>query len=186
MAEPARKPMTVDDFLAWSSTWGEGERYELLDGEPIRMASERSRHALVKSDVDKALDRAVAKAGLDCTVWPDGMTVRIDETTAFEPDAVIRRRPRPDPDSMEIDAPVVVVEVLSPTTSGVDNGFKLMGYFSLPSVAHYLIVDPVRKAVAHHARGEGDLVATRILRGGALTLDPPGLEVDLDAFFARV
>ena len=186
MAEPARKPMTVDEFLAWSLTWEEGERYELVAGEPIRMASERSRHALVKLDAALALQRAVTEAGRDCTVWPDGMTVRVDETTAFEPDAAIQCGPRPDPDATTLEAPVVVVEVLSPGTSGVDNGLKLMGYFAVPSIAHYLIVDPQRKAALHHARGAGDAAATRILRGGPLALDPPGITVEIEAFFARV
>ncbi len=38
--------------------------------------------------------------------------------------------------------PVVVVEVLSPSTRGIDTTVKLAGYFLVPSLKHYLIVEP--------------------------------------------
>jgi Uma2 family endonuclease len=186
MAEPARRLMTVDDFIAWSETWGEGERYELLDGVPVAMCPERSRHALVKSDVDRELQRAVAEAGAPCTVWPDGMTVPIDERTAFEPDAVVQCGPPPDLDAMRLDAPLIVVEVLSPATRGVDLGRKLSGYFSRPSLAHYLIVDPEKRLVIRHSRRDAGLIETAIVQDGPIRLDPPGIAVDPAGFFRRV
>jgi hypothetical protein len=49
----------------------------------------------------------------------------------------------------------------------------------MPSVAHYLIVSPDERLIFHHARGEGTAIVTRILREGAVALDPPGLEIAL-------
>jgi hypothetical protein len=46
-------------------------------------------------------------------------------------------------------------------------------------VTHYLIVDPDRPMVIHHARGNDDSIHTRIVREGTLTLTPPGLELAL-------
>ena len=66
---------------------------------------------------------------------------------------------------MEIPNPVVVVEVLSPSTAADDQGVKLDGYFSLPSVQHYLIVDPDRRVMIHHKR-RPDAIETRIFREG--------------------
>jgi Uma2 family endonuclease len=48
--------------------------------------------------------------------------------------------------------PVVVVEVASPSTRKIDASLKLKGYFSLPSVHHFLIVDPEGPPVIHHRR----------------------------------
>ena len=62
-----------------------------------------------------------------------------------------------------------------------DHELKPDGYFSLPSVEHYLIVDPDRRVVIHHKRGT-DAIETRILREGLLRLEPPGLEVEVAAF----
>ena len=45
----------------------------------------------------------------------------------------------------------------------------------MPSVRHYLIVKTENQVVVQHQRGEADSIAARILRDGALRLDPPGL-----------
>ena len=71
-------------------------------------------------------------------------------------------------------APIIVVEVLSPSTKHVDTSKKLEGDFRIPSVQHYLVVGPDRPLVIHHRRGTGDLIETRILASGTLSLNPPG------------
>jgi Uma2 family endonuclease len=187
MADAAAKQdrMTAAEFLAWSQDWGEGERYELMDGVVVRLSAERSRHALVKSDVDGELKRAVGAAGLPCTVWPDGMAVPVGDGTVVEPDAAVSCG-AVDLDALTVDAPVIVVEVLSPTSRGTDTGTKLTAYFSLPSLAHYLVVDPVKKLVTRHSRRADGGIDTAILREGAIRLDPPGLDAALERFFARV
>ena len=63
-------------------------------------------------------------------------------------------------------------------------GRKLAGYFSLPSVAHYLILDADNRMAIHHKRGLGDVIETRILKEGRLRLDPPGLEIPVQDLFA--
>ena len=117
-------------------------------------------------------------------MFPDGMTVRIGARTAFEPDALVVWPPPADLHTMEIPNPVIVVEVLSPSTAADDHGVKLDGYFSLGSVAHYLILDPDRRVMIHHARGRAGAIETRVLREGVVVLDPPGFEVQVAAFFA--
>jgi Uma2 family endonuclease len=84
---------------------------------------------------------------------------------------------------VEIPNPVVVVEVLSPSTRHLDTTAKLSGYFSLPSVVHYLVIDPDRPLVVHHCRGEGDTITTRILHAGPVRLDPPGIDVAIEGFY---
>jgi hypothetical protein len=45
-------------------------------------------------------------------------------------------------------------------------------------------VDPDRPLVIHHARGDGDTIATRIVSAGRLRLEPPGLELAIEDFYA--
>lgn len=71
----------------------------------------------------------------------------------------------------------MVVEVLSPSNAMKDLRDKLVGYFQVPSILHYLIVDPDNRLVIHHARGGDDVIATRIVSDGSLRLDPPGIEI---------
>lgn len=173
--------MTVDEFLVWAE--GRPGRYELVNGEAIAMSPQRARHAEAKASAYVVLRRAVEAANAPCRAMPDGMTVRVDRTTAYEPDALVYCGARVDPDSVEIAHPVIVVEVHSPSTKHVDTGSKLVGYFRVPSVIHYLILDPVKRLVIHHKRGEGDLIETRIASEGVLDLTPPGLSVPVADLF---
>ena len=181
MSDPATKLMTVDEYLAW----GEGRegRFELRDGVVVSISPERSAHLETKFAAAVALLEAIRKAKVPCHVLPDGATVRISEGAAFEPDALVRCGPRVSPSTLEFQDPVIVVEVLSPSTEAYDRGAKLEGYFSLPSVQHYLIIDADRRKLVHHKRGAGDVIETRILAAGPLRLDPPGLDLTVESLF---
>ena len=183
MGDAVQQPnirMSVDEFLDWAE--GREERHELIDGHPHAMSPERIGHAEAKFAAQTALKDAIGRAGLPCHMLPDGITVRIDAHTAYEPDALVYCGPRlPRGDTM-VPAPVVVVEVLSPGTRETDTGLKLAGYFAVPGLRHYLIVDIDRRTVIHHRR-DGDDIATRILGSGPLRLDPPGLDLDVAELF---
>lgn len=169
--------MTVNEFLSWAKD--KPGRYELLKGEVHAMSPEGVGHAEIKGAVYAALLAAVRARGLPCHVLPDGATVRIDDTTAFEPDALVYCGEKLPPDAIEVPNPVIIVEVLSPSTRRVDLSLKLVGYFRLPSVAHYLIVDPAQPSILHHARQASGDILTRIVTEGCITLDPPGIEIAL-------
>jgi Uma2 family endonuclease len=169
--------MTVDEYLAWAER--QPGRYELVDGNVYAMTPERAAHAEVKLAVHMALVAGIRARGLPCHVLPDGMTVRINAETAYEPDASVYCGPRLAPSALEVTNPIIVIEVLSPSSQHIDASLKLAGYFWLASVAHYLIVDPDKPLIIHHARSGDDSILTRIVRDGALSLDPPGLELAL-------
>ena len=181
MTEIAAQNMDVDQFLVWGE--GRDGRFELHEGVVVAVAPERSGHLLAKGAAYRALGDAIARAGLACTAYPDGATVRISARTAFEPDALVRCGPPLAFGELEISDPVVVVEVRSPSTASVDSGLKLDGYFRVRSVCHYLIVNAERRKLVHHKRGAGDLIETRILGEGVLRLDPPGLELEVGSLF---
>jgi Uma2 family endonuclease len=177
LGEPLPRGLTVDEFHAWVQQQPSG-RYELRAGEIVMQSAERVRHALVKTNVFIALRDGIRAAGLPCAAVPDGATLRVDRHTAYEPDALVTCAPL-DLDSVEVADPVIVVEVLSPGSRGIDRGAKLGDYFALASVQHYLIIDPEHRLVIHHARRSADRLDTAIVREGVLTLDPPGIAVPL-------
>jgi Uma2 family endonuclease len=174
--------MTVDDYLAWVEH--QPGRYELYAGSVYAMAPERAIHAEMKFAVQTALAEAIRKAGLPCYMLPDGMTVRVDRDTAHEPDALVYCGPKLPKAAVEVPNPVIVVEVLSPSTRHIDASAKLGGYGSIQSIRHYLIFDPDGRPTLHHERTGADTFVTKVVRSGALHLDPPGLDVDLDPLHA--
>ncbi len=173
--------MTVDEYLAWAQ--GRPGRFELYAGVVHAMTPERAGHAKVKFAVQTVLRSAIQRAGLPCHMLPDGMTVRVDAHTAHEPDALVYCGEELPDSVVEVPNPMIVVEVLSPSTRHIDASAKLAGYFRIPHVHHYLIVDPDEHLVIHHARGEADMVATRVVRDGVVLFDPPGIEVAVRDFF---
>ena len=181
MTALAKSRMTVDEYLAWAV--GRPGRYELFRGEVFAMAPETSGHAETKANMHAALLAAIRRQRLSCHVLPDGMTVRIDSDTAYEPDVLVYCGQKLPPSAIEVPEPVILVEVLSPSTRRIDVSRKLADYFRLPSVMHYVIIDLVRPLVLHHARGTGDTILTRVITEGTITLDPPGLELAIADIF---
>lgn len=177
--------MTAESFLAWSESWAEGERYELVAGEAVAMSPERNRHNLVKIDSALALREAVSQANIKCTVLGDGVTIVVDDNTVYEPDVTVQCGEAVDLDSITVPEPCILVEVLSPSTKGVDTGGKLAGYFQLPSVQHYLVVDPDKHVVIHHYRMQ-DKIGTEIFREGVMYFEPPGLSISVSDLFQSV
>jgi Uma2 family endonuclease len=137
----------------------------------------------VKFAVQASLLAGIRRAALQCHMLPDGMSVRIDRDTAHEPDALVYCGKKLPPRAIEVREPTIVVEVLSPSTRYVDASAKLAGYFSLPSVHHYLIVEPEKPLVVHHARAVGEALTTRVLHAGPLSLDPPGIDLLIEDFY---
>lgn len=173
--------MTVDEFLAWAD--GREGRWELADGVPVAMSPERAGHGRTKYAAAKRLERAISDARLPCYLLLDCVAVRLDARTTFQPDLVIHcGQPLRDSD-LEITDPIMVVEVLSPSTRAIDLPLKLRRYFELQSIHHYLILDSEDRSVIHHARGDGDVLLTRILSKGELRLEPPGLVITVAELF---
>jgi Uma2 family endonuclease len=175
--------MTVEEFLVWSQ--GERGRYELVDGEVCAQAAERVAHAKMKGNVYVALRDAIQREGLPCRALPDGVAVRVGKSTVFEPDMQVYRGEKAPPDTLLVE-PVIVVEVLSPSSGKNDALGKLEGCFPLASIKRHLIVHPNKPLVIHRARGEDDVILTRIHREGVVTLDPPGLELALAEIYDTV
>jgi Uma2 family endonuclease len=185
MNHRAEIKMNVDQFLAWYENQPSG-RFELFNGEIVPMSPERSQHNLTKFYVARAFTDAIKSAGADCTAYTDGMGVRINNDNLYEPDASIQAGKALDRNATELTKPVVVVEVLSPSTTKIDTMSKLADYLSVASIAHYLVIDGDHETVVHHQRISSSECETRIVTKGSIKLDPPGIEVPVAAFFGKV
>jgi Uma2 family endonuclease len=173
--------LSRSEFHRWAETQA-GDRFERVNGKPVAMAPERWVHARLKARIWRALAREIELAGLRCEAAPDGMTVEIDEETDYEPDALVNcGAPIPD-EAIAAPNPIVIVEVLSPSTESVDAGGKLADYFRVASVRHYLLVRPLRREIIHYQR-VGERIETRIVRGGWVELDPPGIRLELNEVY---
>jgi Uma2 family endonuclease len=70
----------------------------------------------------------------------------------YEPDAILRCGDPLSGDTVVVPDPLMVIEVLSPSTRAGDLARKLVEYFRLPSVQHYLICWPNKRLIIRHRR----------------------------------
>ena len=173
--------MTLEEFERWDGGEPDGQ-YELVDGIVVAkrdsMSPESIRHLRYKVAAYDALRDGVRAAGIPCHAFADGATIRTSVASARVPDALVHCGEWDD-NSIFLDNPVVMLEVVSPTGGRRDTSVKLGEYFGLACVQHYLIVDPDRRKLIWHRR-DADEIATRIVTAGSLTLDPPGFELNVD------
>ena len=167
----------------------EAGKFELWDGEVIvkhgpvgQMNAERSQHWDVKGAAYRALHNAIKRAGVALLRRsnPRRQPQVIQQQARGAGLVGLLRREAAARDVLEVPNPLIVVEVLSPAPA--DDGPRRQAaglLFALPSLNHYLVIDPDRRLLIHHKRGLGDAIETRIVSAPSLRLDPPGLDLDL-------
>jgi Uma2 family endonuclease len=184
MSAQPKVRMKVDEFLAWSERQPD-DRYELVDGEIVAMTRDTVRHNRTKAAVWRTFDDAVRATGLPCVVLVDGVGVAINDRTLRIPDVLVHCGAEPDPNALIVDSPLIVVEVVSPSSERDDTDAKLVDYFSVAGIRHYLIVFSEKRVVVHHERSVGE-IATRIVYDGDIALNPPGMIVPVAALLGPV
>jgi Uma2 family endonuclease len=120
-------------FLAWVD--GREERYELAEGRVLMMTGGSRAHGQVTANLFRALD-----ARLDPVRWTilSDFGVDIGPRTLRYPDIVVDVASET-PRDLVATAPILIAEVLSPSTERLDLGDKAAEYLRLRSLAAYLV-----------------------------------------------
>lgn len=159
--------MDVVAFRRWVEARPEHERWELLDGEPMLMAPPRERHQRIVMNLAGRLDALAEPRG--CRALP-GLAILGDAMDDFAPipDVVVRCGP-PLPDGYAAD-PLLVAEVLSPSTMSLDRGRKIDFYRTVASLKVLLIVYSDEARVEVWRRETGDWSVAALGLDGTVTL----------------
>jgi Uma2 family endonuclease len=178
MAEPARKLVTVDEFLAFE---GEGDRrYELVGGEIVMMAPPLRAHGRL---VARLAERLGAVLRRPCAAEVEaGILLPWSGHDFYVADLAVSCAPLTG-DERWCPEPVLIAEVLSPSTAALDRGVKLVAYRRLPSVRHVLLLASDRCAVEHYARTGPFWRLFDLGPGEVLRLEDLGMEIPLDPLY---
>ena len=137
MSVASRVPaMTRDQFFDWAEA--QGARYEFDGFEPVAMTEGNLNHNSIAFNIHTALRGRLKGSGrkplgLDAGVATNGDTVRY-------PDAVVTGSPVQG-GSRLVPNPVMVFEVISPTSGHIDKIVKVREYAAVDSIRRYVIVE---------------------------------------------
>lgn len=135
------KPITVEEFLAID--FPSDRKYELVDGVIRSMTGGTPAHSRVSSNILTFLRTKLRGTG--CRPYNSDMGVRVTDTDVRYPDVAVycgNPTTREREEARVFTDPVVIFEVLSPSTTRNDEGEKLGQYRHLPSLDTIVFVDP--------------------------------------------
>lgn len=194
--QPVQALYTVEDYLALERA--SAERHEYLDGRLYAMAGESPEHGTICTNLTMLI--ASQLRGTPCQAWAKDTKVRSGPTP----------RPRQPPRGMfsypdvvvvcgephfhdqyrdVLINPVVLLEVVSPTTEAFDRGDKFFRYRTwLPALTDYILVAQVTPLLDHfhrQAHGHWELFSASGL-SSSLSLDSIACTLRLADVYERI
>ena len=167
-------PQTADDFLRWNEG-REGKR-EFVDGRIVEMmVGVSDRHWRLASRLARLIGNV-----LDDTIYDVGnadLAVRTPRGIRY-PDLLVKLVGG-DGSALATDAPLLVAEILSPSSYADDFGPKATDYTAIPSLLHYLVLSQDEPRVWLWSRTEGAFGAPDMLAGSEAVLPLAGFDLSL-------
>jgi Uma2 family endonuclease len=169
------KRMTLDEFLRWDD--GTDTRYELIDGFSVAMAPPAEAHRILAVRLVSRIDAAL-QSRRPCNAQVEPGVVRPDRADSYYvPDLAVTCRAN-EPGRQVMVEPILIVEILSPSTERYDRRVKLPVYRQIESVQEILLIDADGHYAELHRRDDGRWLV-ELIRGGDATLSLMSVELRL-------
>jgi Uma2 family endonuclease len=177
------RQQTLEEFLAWERE--QPQRYERVSGVIRMMTGGTIDHNRITLNVAEALRQRLR--GGDCEVFVNDVKVVTPAGDVMYPDVVVACGDLPGKATV-LDAPVVIVEVLSESTAERDHGRKRWAYQTIPSLRYYVLLDQDEGGVEVTSPNPDGTWRSVILRdlGARLELTGLNVQIGLEEVFARV
>jgi Uma2 family endonuclease len=177
-------PMTADEFLIWDQT--QTVKHEFVRGEVFAMTGAAEGHVTLTGNLYLAL-RAHLK-GSPCRTFFTDMKLRVESAGAFfYPDVMVTCSPADAAEPLVKREPLLLVEVLSPSTAAYDATEKFAAYRQLPSLREFALIDPsTRRCDVYRLGAEGLWVLHPFEAGQDLWLASVNLRISSDELWDEV
>lgn len=177
---------SVTDYL--SQERQSQTKHEWIEGELREMVGASWRHNIIVSNLIQLLGLALRDSAF--VALANDLKVRIPDRAYYYPDVTIA----PDPPQLEDEShdvllnPLVVFEVLSPSTEAIDRGEKLHNYSRIPSLTDYLLVSQNEVRIDHYHRKSEDgwNLQMRTSPDETIRLEEPACELSMAEIYTRV
>ena len=175
------KRMSLDEFLDWEER--QELRYEYDGVSAQAMTGGTVAHADLLSNLMGIL--SARQRGGPCRVYGQGLKVRTSTSVRY-PDVFVVCAPRSAKATVSPD-PIVIFEILSPSTARIDLGAKNAEYQTLETLRRYVVLrQDTTFADVFFRDTEGEWTHEQIGVDGALNMPEIGVEVPLSELYEGV
>jgi Uma2 family endonuclease len=175
-----RKPMTLEQFLAWEDR--QELRYEFDGFQPIAMTGGTRTHAAIQRNIIFSLTGRLR--GKPCEPFGSDLKILVAGRIRY-PDAFVVCTPGANASKVVTD-PVTVFEVLSESTAREDMFAKNAEYRATPSIQRYIILEQTQAAAVVFSRKGEDWVSEVVTDEGVLSMPEIGITVPLAELYAGI
>lgn len=174
-------PVTIAEFGAFLDAQQDDALWELVAGHIVAMTNPTEEHEQIAGNIGAPLKLAMDAKG--CRAYQGGIRIqRADDARGTDkprPDVVVRCGPSGRRNF--ITDPLVVEEVLSPSTIDIDRGDKLRFYKALPTLRHIVLVYQDQMRAEHYRRTDaGWALETLTQPSDELSLEAVGFQLTLE------
>lgn len=166
-------------------------RHEYFDGEVFALAGASRSHNRIASNLVVALSRRLT--GRDCDVYSNDLRVLVKATGLFTyPDVVVTCGGENfvDDERDTLTNPLMLIEILSPSTEAYDRGKKFEHYQRIPSLREFVLVSQTQRRVEVFRRIAAEEWSYRVYEPGAdaggVMLEALDAVIDFDEIYSRV
>jgi Uma2 family endonuclease len=171
MSVALTKPMTVAEFLAWEER--QEPRWEFDGFDPVAMTGGTAAHSAIEHNLNVALGTRLR--GKPCRAYTSNLKISVAGSIRY-PDAFVVCRPVGPRETVVTD-PVVIFEILSPSTALTDRITKNREYRDTPSVRRYVILEQDQQAATVFERAGDDWIGHLLTEHDALIM--PELDITI-------
>lgn len=158
--EDIHQPMTVEDYLRFEES--SAVRHEFVEGQLYALAGASARHNDIVLNLTFTLTPHSRRQG--CRLNAVELMLQVNDRRYYYPDVAVYC------EGAELGGrfrnhPCLVVEVLSPTTKGIDRREKLFAYRGIDTLETYLIVSQDEFKVERHWRDADGAWQQQVIAG---------------------
>ena len=125
-------------------------KYEYTEGQIRMMTGGTPAHGQITTNISSLLFNALRET--ECNVYSSDVALNLSNRRQYYPDVSVSCDPADWTRTKALEAPSVVVEVLSPSTEFIDKGEKLAAYQNYPTIQEILLVNARKRLVEHYHR----------------------------------
>jgi Uma2 family endonuclease len=169
--------MSVEDYLILNRN-SKDIRYGYLEGDVRMLAGGSPDHSIVIANLTFAIKGPLK--GSNCRVYNSDVQRKLAEKRYVFPDITISCDERDRNQKDTIQYPLLIVEVLSPSTEAIDRGKKAAYYRACPTIQEYMMVDSEGIFVEVHRLEKGRWTINNFEPGDTITLESLGIQFPME------